>query len=400
VGRRISFLVYTDAWGGMELHTLRLADLLGKRGYQVEIVELGLPVFTQRGVGVGPNVRVRTLNLPKPFDQIGFVRWLGLLRGLGGDIGVFCKGWTKAGSVQFDLAARMAFRRFVTVEHSNPPALGPRASSRHFGGLVPGLGFWWHRARLAIQLRSVSPQTIIGVSAGVIRQLKQEYGFPARKLKAIPNGIAVERYHPDVGMRAASRARWGVPQDAFVFGTVGRLSIWVKGLDTAITLLGRLRAERPETPFWYVLVGEGDDRQRLQEMAREHGIADRVVFAGFTDKPWEAHSAIDVLLMPSRFEGIGLSLIESMASGCCPVAMGVGGISDVIADPSMGWLVPPEDTEAFYEAMKVALDSTLEQRRAMAERARAYVVANFRADEQYAKVADAIIEEPPVARPA
>jgi glycosyltransferase involved in cell wall biosynthesis len=269
------------------------------------------------------------------------------------------------------------------------------------GGLVPGLGLWWHRARLAIQLRSVSPQTIIGVSAAVIRQLQQEYGFPARKLRAIPNGIAVERYHPDVAMRAATRAAWGVPQDAFVFGSVGRLSMWVKGLDTAIDLVGRLRAERPDKRFWYVLVGDGEDRARLQEMARERGIGDRVVFAGFTDRPWEAHSAVDVLLMPSRFEGIGLSLIESMATGCCPVAMGVGGITDVIADRSMGWLVPPDDTEAFYDAMKAALESTPEQRRAMAERARAYVLANFRADEQYAKVADAIVDEPsPAARSA
>jgi len=253
------------------------------------------------------------------------------------------------------------------------------------------MGLWWRRRRLAIRLRSLAPQTIIGVSEGVVNQLAHEYRFPTRKLRAIPNGIPVERYYPDAAVRATIRSEWGIPPGAFLFGTVARLSMWVKGHDIAIDLLSRLRTEKPELEFWFVLVGEGRDRERLKQMAQAAGIADRVVFAGYTDRPWEAHCAIDVFLMPSRLEGIGLSLIESMATECCPVAMAVGGVTDVIVDPSMGWTVPPGDTEAFYAAMSQALEASPDERQAMGKRARAHVLAHFRAEEQFPKVADAVI---------
>jgi glycosyltransferase involved in cell wall biosynthesis len=94
--------------------------------------------------------------------------------------------------------------------------------------------------------------------------------------------------------------------------------------------------------------------------------------------------------MPSRFEGLGLALLEAMASGCCPVVMGVGGIRDIVTDPALGWMAPAGDREAFQRGMQAALDLGPDGRAAMGARARQHVLQHFRAAEQYAKLADLI----------
>jgi glycosyltransferase involved in cell wall biosynthesis len=79
-----------------------------------------------------------------------------------------------------------------------------------------------------------------------------------------------------------------------------------------------------------------------------------------------------------------------MASGAVPIAFGVGGVRDVIADPSLGWLIPPRDREAMFQAMQAAVDQPVEARIAMARRCRDHVVTHYRAAEQYRKVVELI----------
>jgi len=220
----------------------------------------------------------------------------------------------------------------------------------------------------------------------------EEYAFPAWKVVKIHNGIDPTRFTRDPAAGQAARAAWGVPPDAVVYGSVGRLSNFHKGQDIAIELFERLSAANPDRELWCVLVGDGPDRAALEEQARATACADRIVLPGPTERPWEACSAIDVFLMPSRFEGLGLALLEAMACGCYPVAMGTGGITEVVADPSVGWLAPAGDRESFLLGMQTALDLGADGRAAVGARARQFVLASFQADAQYGKLAD-LVEE-------
>ena len=374
----------------MEAHAIELARRLRHRGHDARIVELGVPLSEARQDGTQDRVPVVTLGLDegRP-EKVGLLAWYRALRSLHCDVLVFEKGSVTMGSVALDLAARASARRYITIEQVDPPPKPPRRTGRHLGGLLPGLGLWWYRLVGGTYLRSLSPHKVVTVSRAALRVLRS-YGFPARKMVVVPNGVDPSRFRPDRALRSATRASWGAPLETIVFGTVGRLAAWHKGQDSALELLAQLRRARPAVKFVYVLVGEGDDRQRLEDMARSIGLSERVLFAGAATRPWEAYNAIDILLMPSRFEGTPFALLEAMACGCCAIAMGVGGIPEVISSPELGWLVPPGDRDGFMQAMEAALDVDPPHRQAMGERARRHVEEHFQADRQYDKLLDLI----------
>jgi glycosyltransferase involved in cell wall biosynthesis len=387
--RRVCFVMVSDTWGGAELHTLALTEVLAARGHHCTIVELEQPVIAARRHLVPRGVEVRSAKEEVPGGGSGWpYRYL---RSMQADVGVFAKSFPRVGTTGLDLACRLAFKgRFLTIEHLMPPPRGPRTVGRHFGGLVPGLGISWHLAGLKVYVRSLFPRRIATVSRAVTDDLVQGYGFPARKMVPIPNGIDPERFKPDPEAGLRVRAAWGVPADAVVFGSLGRISIPDKGLDVSIDLFARLCAAHPERTLRYVLVGEGKHEERLRKRADETDVGSRILFTGSTDRAWEAYCGMDVFVMPSRYEGIGFALLEAMACGVCPVAMGVGGVRDVLTDRGVGRLAPAGDREVFYRGMEDLLALGPDGRAEMGRRARAHVERHFRASVQYGKLADVV----------
>lgn len=383
-------MLASDTFGGAEIHTLALASTLAKRGHECVIAELDEPVITALPAASKAGLEVRPLPL-RNGTRAKFTEAYRALRGLGVDVGIFPKGWTAVGSATFDLACRLAFRgRFLTIEHLPPPDRPPRVTRRHLGGLVPGLGLWWHRAGLKVLARSLFPTKIVAISQAIARGLVDDYGFPPSKVVTIRNGIDTARFTRDPAARAAVREHWGVPADAVVYGAVGRFSNFHKGHDIAIECFARLCDANPSRGLWCVLVGTGPDEAALKEQARATDWSNRIVFPGPTDRPWEACSAMDVFLMPSRFEGLGLALLEAMACGCYPVVMGTGGITEVVPDSSVGWTAAPGDKHEFLEGMQAALDLGGLGRGEVAGRARRHVVDQFQAETQYGKLADLV----------
>jgi glycosyltransferase involved in cell wall biosynthesis len=382
---RLALLVSSSGWGGMEIHTARLARTLAERGHEVTLVELDQRVFDPAQFN-GAAVRVVAPGFGRPSAEVGYLAWRRYFRGLGCDAALFEKGNVHVGSAVLDLAARSAFRRYFVLEQLDPPRRPQRASKRHLGGLVPGLGLWWYKAVWGVRLRYVGPHRVVTVSRPALEEL-QRYGCPAEKLVAIPNGVDVDRNRPDPALRAAARERWGVPAEAVVFGTVARLAYWHKGQDIAIEQFAELLRRTGRRDVWYVLVGDGPDRERLETQARTAGVGDRVLFTGYSEQPWEAHCGIDFPLLASRFEGTPLALAEAMAAGSVPIAMSVGGMPDLIPSEAIGWLVPSGDRPGFLAALEAALALTSAARRTMGARAREHVVAQFNGAVQYGKVA-------------
>jgi glycosyltransferase involved in cell wall biosynthesis len=385
---KISILSGTAAWGGAEVHTVGLANVLAGRGHDVAVVALGHDVFDR--IAGRPEVRFRLCkpSLSRAPERVGLREWLGLLKDVSGDVCVLARWGLGVGNFRLDLAARLRFDRYVVIEHSSAE-LEPRTSIRHLGGLVPGLGLWWYRAVVLWYLRSALSSRVVCVSEATRRQMMRQYGLPSAKLVTIHNGIDAERFRPDSACRAAQRQAWGIGEGALVFGTVARLSS-EKGLDDAIRAFAGLRSRQPERDAYLVLVGEGREKARLQAQTRTAGLAGRVLFPGFTAAPWEACCGLDCFLMPSRDEALGLALLEAMACGCCAVATAAGGIPEVLSDPRLGWLVPRGDTAAFLDAMERVSRLSAEERGAIGRRARAHVQDHFDARRQYAALADLI----------
>jgi glycosyltransferase involved in cell wall biosynthesis len=145
-------------------------------------------------------------------------------------------------------------------------------------------------------------------------------------------------------------AQYGL-QDAKVLMTVARL--WsgdiYKGVDVTIRALPQILRVFPEVK--YLVVGRGDDRPRLEQLAVDLGVRDRVVFAGFvpTEALADHYRVADAYVMPSQ-EGFGIVYLEAMACGIPVLAGDADGSADPLLDGKLGWRVPHRSPEAVAAA--------------------------------------------------
>ena len=136
-----------------------------------------------------------------------------------------------------------------------------------------------------------------------------------RGYQFVPNGIDVERFRFDPAAREEVRRELGL-DGKFVIGHVGRLC-YQKNQSFLLDVLAEAVKVQPEAVL--LLVGEGEDQPMLVEKARNLGIADRVLFAGTSDRIERLYWAMDVFAFPSLFEGFGIAVIEARAAGLAVV---------------------------------------------------------------------------------
>ena len=134
-----------------------------------------------------------------------------------------------------------------------------------------------------------------------------------------------------------------------------------------------------------MLVGDGPERRRLQALAHELGIAERVAFLGFREDVPRLLESADVVVLPSLAEGLPLAVLEAMAAGTPLVATAIGGTDEAVVDGVTGLLVPPGDASALAAAVNRVLNEP-EEARQRAEAAAARVASDFTADQMVVKV--------------
>lgn len=171
-------------------------------------------------------------------------------------------------------------------------------------------------------------------------------GLRARSL-VVPNGVDVERFAlPTEEDRAAARDRLGLSSRAPVALCVGRLSPQ-KGQDLGVRAWRQVRRERPDALL--LLVGDGPDRAVLERDA-----GNGVLVLGHRDDVPDLVAAADLALLPSRWEGLALSLLEAMAGGLSVVTTDVAGSRSTLLGgdlPPAGEVVPVGDAAALAQAV-------------------------------------------------
>lgn len=380
---RVLIFCNSTAWGGLETHAANFAEFLADTGHDTAIVCLGDPPYQlfERASPKGVSI----LKLEPPRRQTVW-NWLRVLGNVPADAAVLEKGTLQTGGLALDWALKLKYHRYITVQQLEPPVLPARSSRRYLGGLIPGIGLWWYRRRWSGYARSIAPAVTVCVSDSVRDRLATDYGFSARKLLTIQNGVDVSRYRDDPEARREARAAWGVPDSATVFASVGRFSTQ-KALDVAIEAFTRVVRANPERDVFLALVGDGTERAALVDQARRSGLERQIVFPGFMADPRAAYQGLDFFLIPSRYEGLPFALVEAMASGCRVIGTRVGGIPEVITDESMGVLVPPDDPAALADAMSSALRRDRQHRDAERAAVRQRVLEGFDFRTQSARMA-------------
>lgn len=213
--------------------------------------------------------------------------------------------------------------------------------------------------------------------------LEQEL-WRARETVVIPNGVDLNRFHPQGD---TLHGEWKLSREEASFGVVAAMrpeKNLFRFLRVARNVLSRHSTARA------FLVGDGSLRPQLEQYAREQGLRERVHFTGARqDIPavWRTLK-VAVLTSDNVVETLPMTLIEAAACGVPAVSTDVGAVRDVVIDGETGFVVPVEDEDALAERILYLLQHP-DQRRRMGERARRHAEAHFDLNqmvERYARV--------------
>jgi len=199
---------------------------------------------------------------------------------------------------------------------------------------------------------------IVCVSQGVAEFCQHKCGFPADKLAVIPNGVDLSRFS---GATPADLQALGVPAGRRAILFIGRLDKQ-KGLDWLFSeVLPKVFAELPQHDL--LLAGDGSQRQELESLASQLRITERVHFAGRQRTIPEILAASDLLVLPSRWEGMPNVLLEAMAAGKPLVATRVEGIEELLGKERDEQSCKAGDAPAFADKIvALARDRSIAER--------------------------------------
>jgi glycosyltransferase involved in cell wall biosynthesis len=186
------------------------------------------------------------------------------------------------------------------------------------------------------------------VSRGVERELRAHYEIGGASVRIIPNAADTKTFKPVSDERKTRwRAQNGLLAEDFVAVFSG--GEWArKGLDLAIRALGKV--DLPEVKLY--VAGEDPDRQRFAALAKEAGVAERVIFGGFRKDVAEVLASSDLFLMPSRYEAFSLATIEAAACGLPVVVSRINGAEDFIQPGETGEFIE-HDPEQIAGTLKL-----------------------------------------------
>ncbi|OGX18826.1 MAG: hypothetical protein A3K83_01510 [Omnitrophica WOR_2 bacterium RBG_13_44_8b] len=225
-------------------------------------------------------------------------------------------------------------------------------------------------------LRKIFPcwgQAVIAISEPVKEHLVRDFKLDGKKIFTIPNGIdAHNQLAPGSKPQIEIKKELGL-HDGPVVGIVARLSD-VKGHAYLIQAMSNVLKKFPRAQL--VIVGEGRMKKELEELSRDLGVEKCIHFIPKVCDTREVLSVMDVFVMPSLAEGLGLALMEAMASGLACIGSDVGGIKSLIQHRFNGLLVSPKDHKQLQDAIEELLGDA-EKREFYGSNAKNYIIQNF-----------------------
>lgn len=262
------------------------------------------------------------------------------------------------------------------VRRLNPDIIQTHHVKSHFLVRVTGLGrhFRWiafhHgytnegiRMRLYDQLDKWSllgPSQIVTVCEPFKRRLIS-YGVPPSRIAVLHNSVSVDRLNEcetdTPASTVAQSVRDGRPGNERVVLAVGRLSA-EKAFADLILAIDLLRRSRRDMHIRLLILGEGPERRRIEQLVRDLDLGDRVMLLGHILDVKPYYRQADVVAISSVTEGSPNVLLEGMAAGVPVVATSVGGIPELVADRDTGLLVEPRKPQAMASAIDLLLSDS------------------------------------------
>jgi glycosyltransferase involved in cell wall biosynthesis len=348
---RILFLSTSMGMGGADSQLLVAAQDLQARGHDILVVSL---------TPLGPmGLRARTSGIA--IESLEMRRGIPDPRGLARLIRI-ARAWQPDVLHSHMVHANLMARALQLV--APVPVL---ISTVH--NIYEGNGLLMAAYRLTNGL--VDRMTIISEAAA--ERFIRERIIPRDLLRVVPNGVDPELYRQPAEVRDGLRRALGLG-DEFVWLAVGRFET-AKDYPNMLRAFASVRERHPEAVL--LLAGRGSLQGETESLARELQIGPAVRFLGVRDDVAALVSAADGYVMSSAWEGMPMVLLEAAAGGLPVVTTRVGGTAEVVLDGESGYLAPPGDSQALASAMQQLMNLSEAERRALGERGREHIRANY-----------------------
>lgn len=184
------------------------------------------------------------------------------------------------------------------------------------------------------------------------------HGYPRDRMRVVPNGIDVGRFHPNPEARVKIRREWGIKDHEVLVGLVGRVDP-MKDLPTFLNAAAVFAQARDDSRFAIVGDGPEDYRRQVVEHSGRLGIAHRLIWAGSRPDMPDVYNAFDLACSSSVTEGFPNAVGEAMACGIPCVVTNVGDSARIVHDATL--VVPPRDPRALADAWRECLGRRTEQ---------------------------------------
>jgi UDP-glucose:(heptosyl)LPS alpha-1,3-glucosyltransferase len=342
--------------GGMERQLEELIRALSERGREVVVIARGLPLEPPRGVRW---VRVRAPVRPFVIAYPWFFLLASLLvrrhrRGIVHATGAIVANRVDVITVHL---CHRAYEERCATPRARRRSFAYRLNARLASLMSRAAERWCYRPRRARRL--------VGVSAGVSRDLERHFPAMGPRIVTVRNGVDAGRFRPPTGdERSSARAAVSAADGELVAVFVG--GEWEgKGLRHVLEGV----AERRE---WRLLVAGSGDRARYAAMARSLGLDGRVRFLGPREDLVPVYQAGDAFVLPSAYETFSLVSHEAAACGLPLLVTEVGGTEELVTPEVNGWFVRPEGADVARRLAELEREPRLRER--MAEAAREAVL--------------------------
>ena len=338
---------YDDAatFGGHELMTLRLVDFLAARqACEITFIASRLNTELCRRLGeVVPKIKLlltpytsgRGQWLRTYLSIRALLRLVRMIRSRRPDLLIVVQGGIALSSLGI-LAGRMAGVRTVSYL--------PMTHDESLFAPTP------LRARLRqwlVQPFYSLPDCLLTISPRMAGYARRRRRGPVR---IVENGIALP--HLSMESRSAVRSALGLKDGDRLLLMIGRIEFWQKRHDLAVQALSIARARGSRTHL--LVVGSGPDEQALRAQVVALGLAHAVHWRGWQTDVTSFYAACDALLLPSRFEGVPLVMLEAMSTGRRILAANVDGMADMLPP---AWTFPSGDVEALADLLCTSDDA-------------------------------------------
>ena len=375
-----SYAVFAGTSGrcGLGVHTIDWVRPLAEAGYPVTLIAYDKDFFS----AYLKDSPVRVVHLPLPDSgtfQETFRAWSRALKPYPAQRAVLTRGVGGSCSLSVLAALRYRYPRLYTIEHAmaNLPQIAWGKPELEQSPLRTA------RNKLAAWLVDRS----ISVAECTRQSVIDQYGFPENKIVTCHNWVDVDRFKPDRETRARLRAEYGIDENAFVIGFVGRL-VKEKRVDVIINGFAEFMASTTRESH-LVLVGAGMT-DALRELTTELKLTDRVHFVGMVSDtaPWM--SAIDTLILASDSEAFPLVGLEAMASGVVFLAQPVGGIPEYVEHGENGFLANMGTSKQLAVLWLKISNMALDERMRIQANARRTAVEYFRPEVNLSRVLETL----------